>query len=56
MTVFNWLSNMEVVNEEKFSNIIEVRFKNGRKGFYRNTNSLSISIGDLVVVKAERGS
>ena len=55
MTVFNWLSNMEVVNEEKFSNIIEVRFKNGRKGFYRNTNSLSISIGDLVVVKVERG-
>ena len=55
MTVFNWLSNMEVVNEEKFSNIIEVRFKNGRKGFYRNTKSLSISIGDLVVVKAERG-
>ena len=55
MTVFNWLSNMEVVNEQKFSNIIEVRFKNGRKGFYRNTNSLSISIGDLVVVKAERG-
>ena len=55
MTVFNWLSNMEVVNEEKFSNIIEVRFKNGRKGFYRNSKSLSISIGDLVVVKAERG-
>lgn len=55
MTVFNWLSNMEVVNEEKFSNIIEVRFKNGRKGFYRNTKSLSISIGDLVVLKAERG-
>lgn len=55
MTVFNWLSNMEVVTEKEFSNIIEVRFKNGRKEFYRNTEDLTISIGDLVVVKAERG-
>ena len=55
MTVFNWLSNMEIVSEKEVSNIIEVRFKNGRKEFYRNTNELSISIGDLVVVKAERG-
>ena len=55
MTVFNWLSNMEIVSEKENSNIIEVRFKNGRKEFYRNTNELSISIGDLVVVKAEKG-
>jgi cell fate regulator YaaT (PSP1 superfamily) len=55
MTVFNWLSNMEVVMEEKFSDIIEVRFKNGRKEFFRNTPGLRISIGDLIVLKAERG-
>ena len=55
MTVFNWLSNMEVVTEKEFSNIIEVRFKNGRKEFYRNTEDLTISIGDLLVVKAEKG-
>ena len=55
MTVFNWLSNMEVVSEKEISNIIEVRFKNGRKEFYKNNEDLSISIGDLVVVKAERG-
>ena len=55
MTVFNWLSNMEVVSEKEVSNIIEVRFKNGRKEFYRNKEGLSICIGDLVVVKGERG-
>ena len=27
MTVFNWLSNMEIVSEKENSNIIEVRFK-----------------------------
>ena len=40
MNVFDWLSNMEIPVEDKF-NIVEVRFKNGRKEFYRNTESLS---------------
>ena len=55
MTVFNWLSNMELVGEKENSNIIEVRFKNSRKEFYRNSEDLPISIGDLVIVKAEKG-
>ncbi len=55
MTVFNWLSNMELVGEKENSNIIEVRFKNSRKEFYRNSEDLTISIGDLVIVKAEKG-
>jgi len=55
MTVFNWLSNMDIVMEKETAKIIEVRFKNGRKEFYKNTDDLSISIGDLIVVKAEKG-
>ena len=55
MTVFNWLSNMEIVGEPEHANVFEVRIKNGRKEFYRNIDDLSLSIGDLVVVKAERG-
>ena len=55
MTVFNWLSNMDIVMEKENANIIEVRFKNGRKEFYKNIDELSISIGDLIVVKAEKG-
>ena len=55
MTVFNWLSNMNIVTEKENANIIEIRFKNGRKEFYRNMEDFPISIGDLVVVKAEKG-
>jgi len=55
MTVFNWLSNMDIVMEKENANIVEVRFKNGRKEFYKNIDELSISIGDLIVVKAEKG-
>lgn len=55
LTVFDWLSNMETVNENGRSTLIEVRFKNGRKEYYDNYENLSISIGDLVAVKAEKG-
>jgi hypothetical protein len=27
---------------------VEVRFKNGRKEFYRNTEKLTLSMGDIV--------
>lgn len=55
LTVFDWLSNMETVNEKGRSTIMEVRFKNGRKEYYDNSEDLPISIGDLVAVKAEKG-
>lgn len=55
LTVFDWLSNMETVNENGRSTLIEVRFKNGRKEYYDNSENLPISIGDLVAVKAEKG-
>jgi cell fate regulator YaaT (PSP1 superfamily) len=55
LTVFDWLSNMETVNEKGRSTLIEVRFKNGRKEYYDNSENLPISVGDLVAVKAEKG-
>ena len=55
LTVFDWLSNMETVNEKGRSTLMEVRFKNGRKEYYDNSENLPISIGDLVAVKAEKG-
>ena len=33
----------------------EVRFKNGRKEFYRNTEKLTLSIGDIVATEASPG-
>lgn len=54
MNVFDWLSNMEVPTEAKFE-IVEVRFKNGRKDFFRNTDKLNLITGDAVVVEVPNG-
>jgi cell fate regulator YaaT (PSP1 superfamily) len=50
---FNWLKDIPPVPVE--NEIIEVRFKNTRKGFYRNVNNLRLEIGDLVAVEASPG-
>ena len=34
---------------------VEVRFKNGRKEFYRNTEHLTLSIGDIVATEGSSG-
>ncbi|HBE42916.1 MAG TPA: hypothetical protein DDW27_17280 [Bacteroidales bacterium] len=53
LDAFNWLSHLpECVNDNE---IIEVRFKNTRKGFYRNVNNLRLEIGDIVAVEASPG-
>ncbi len=48
----NWLNG---VRQEQFANFFEVRFKNTRKGFYRNESGQSLKIGDLVVVESQTG-
>lgn len=55
LTVFDWLSNMSLPNGEKPFDCIEVRFKNSRKEFFRNSESLSLSIGDIVATQATSG-
>ncbi len=55
LTVFDWLSNMSLPNGEKPFNWVEIRFKNGRKNYYKNTENLSLSIGDIVATQAESG-
>jgi cell fate regulator YaaT (PSP1 superfamily) len=54
MNVFDWLSNMEMPGESKYD-VVEVRFKNGRKDFYRNTERLHLTTGDPVVVEVPNG-
>ena len=54
MNVFDWLSNMDMPVEDKFK-VVEVRFKNGRKDFYRNTEKLSLTTGDAIIVEAQTG-
>jgi len=55
LTVFDWLSNMSLPNGEAPFDCVEVRFKNGRKEFYRNTEKLTLSIGDIVATEASPG-
>ena len=54
MNVFDWLSNMEVPRSDRFD-IIEVRFKNGHKDFFRNTENLDLTTGDAVIVEVQNG-
>ena len=52
LEVYDWLSG---VNQEQFKDFFEVRFKNTRKGIYRNTSGQSVKTGDLVIVEAANG-
>ncbi|WP_306351354.1 stage 0 sporulation family protein [Flavobacterium sp. '19STA2R22 D10 B1'] len=55
LTVFDWLANMSPSNGELPFDCVEIRFKNGRKEFYRNTEKLTLSIGDIVATEASPG-
>jgi len=55
MNVFDWLSNMSLPNGQKPFDIAEVRFKNGRKGYYRNSKELQICIGEVIAVETSPG-
>lgn len=53
LDAFNWLKNISYSPSE--NDIVEIRFKNTRKGFYRNINGLRLEIGDIVAVEASPG-
>ncbi|NJY61536.1 hypothetical protein HC174_02035 [Salinimicrobium sp. CDJ15-81-2] len=55
LSVFDWLSNMALPQGMEPFDIVEVRFKNGRKHFFKNTENLSLSIGDVVATEAAPG-
>jgi cell fate regulator YaaT (PSP1 superfamily) len=55
LTVFDWLSNMSLPGGQEPFDCVEVRFKNGRKEFYRNSEKLTLSIGDIVATEASPG-
>lgn len=55
LSVFDWLANMSLPQGVEPYNFVEVRFKNGRKHFYKNTENLSLSMGDVVATEASPG-
>ena len=52
LSSYNW---MEGIHQNRYSDLFEVRFKNTRKIFFRNTSGQIIKKGDLVVVEAQNG-
>lgn len=55
LNVFNWLANMELPGGQPEFDIVEIRFKNSRKEFFRNVNNLQLNVGDVVAVEASPG-
>ncbi|TAJ14853.1 hypothetical protein DMA11_03775 [Marinilabiliaceae bacterium JC017] len=53
LDVYDWLADLP----ESFNttDIVEVQFKNTRKGYYRNSNALRLEKGDIVAVEALPG-
>lgn len=55
LPVFDWLANVELPNGQSTYDIVEIRFKNSRKTFFRNIKNIPLSVGDVVVVDASPG-
>ncbi|MBU2018328.1 MAG: hypothetical protein KJ941_01670 [Bacteroidetes bacterium] len=55
LEVYDWLANMSLPAGHSPYDIVEVRFKNSRKAFYRNAKNLSLQPGDVVGVEASPG-
>jgi len=53
LNVTNWLENMP--EGTLATDIVEVRFKNTRKGFYKNESGTKLKTGDMVAVEASPG-
>jgi cell fate regulator YaaT (PSP1 superfamily) len=55
MNSYDWFDSMQQPTQSEHNNVYEIRFKNTRKGFYRNANGLSLITGDFVAVESDRG-
>lgn len=55
LTVFDWLANMQLPSGQVPYDLVEVRFKNSRKEYFRNAEGLPLKIGDIVATEAKSG-
>jgi cell fate regulator YaaT (PSP1 superfamily) len=53
LNTYDWLADIPGNAEEQ--EMVEVQFKNTRKGYFRNTNKLKLEKGDIVAVEASPG-
>jgi cell fate regulator YaaT (PSP1 superfamily) len=55
LNVTDWLNDIELPHGQVIFDCVEVRFKNSRKEFFRNTDNLSLNIGDVIAVESSPG-
>jgi cell fate regulator YaaT (PSP1 superfamily) len=55
LDVFDWLNDIDLPENIKAFDCIEVRFKNCRKDFYRLPGEMELEVGDIVAVEANPG-
>lgn len=53
LNTYDWLADIPSNDEE--TDLVEVQFKNTRKGYYHNVNNLELKKGDTVAVEANPG-
>ena len=53
LNTYDWLA--DIPGNEEEVDLVEVQFKNTRKGYYKNSNKLKIEKGDIVAVEANPG-
>lgn len=55
LNVFDWLADIELPKGQQPYDIVEVRFKNSRKEFFRNSDAIPLAAGDSVAVETASG-
>ena len=53
LNTYDWLADISDYIEDQ--ELVEVQFKNTRKGYYKNSNKLKLEKGDIVAVEASPG-
>ena len=53
LNTYDWLA--DVPGNDTSTDLVEVQFKNTRKGYYHNVNGLDLKKGDMVAVEASPG-
>ena len=55
LNVFDWLANMPLPSNQQTFNIVEIKFKGGRKDFYLKPENIYLKQTDMVVVETMGG-
>ncbi len=53
LNTYDWLA--DIPGNEDESDMVEVQFKNTRKGYYKNSNKIKLEKGDIIAVEATPG-